>query len=455
MLEFPLRPYQAAAVDAFLARPDKRLILAHSVGAGKTLTAIACGEAIKAQHILVVAPALARFVWVQEFAKWGKRVAHGIRYGRRNKHLSRAHAQMQHDAFHADIQVVSYKLLSEIRATKRDLVIFDEVHALRNPLSQQSRMAKAYMRAFPDTPCLALSATPMPTEIYNIWNVIDTLFPNALGPPTSTGAVSFAFREFYMQKEITEYGTRYFGAKEETLPRLKKSLDKFMHRATEADFAQYLPPLVAKTLYVDDDMRKALNIVQYWTSELVASGREHLAFVCFLRKSALDAYNLLTHFTWMDQYEIVLITGDTPPDERAKMLAKARRQPKCMIIATCESIRESISLSFVKDVLISEWRSSPAQATQLLGRFARADSLNQGVTHVTYVVNPEEQERAVLLQERLEAISRLLTADSKGETLQAVFSPEPMTEERMDSLFEKSFKTFKPAALQSWEDGAE
>lgn len=452
MRELPLRPYQADAVATFLARPDKRLILAHAVGAGKTLTAIACSEAIHAKRILIVAPALARYVWIQEFAKWVQREAHGIRWGRAFKRLTHLNEIRKKRSFAADIQVVSYNLLRDITATKRDLIIFDEVHALRNPLSKQSRIAKAYMRAFPNTPALALSATPIPTEVANVWNVVDTLFPNALGPSCATGASSFAFREMYMRKEVSEYGTRYYGAKEDALPRLEKALAPLMHRVTEKDFAEHVPPLVASCMHVEEDFMEPNEVSREWVANMTGEERKSLAVICYRRETATQLYDWLIMRDWLADYSIYIVTGAVPIEERTARLIDARKKPKCLIIATCESVREAISLSFIKDALVVEWRSSPAQATQLLGRFARSDSTDAGITRVTYAVHSEENDQAETLQTRLTALSALMKTDAKSEILQNVFQPRNLDEFQLNRLFEKSFKVYKPNAIESWEE---
>ena len=447
-MTLPLRPYQEAALQRFLV--ERRLVLSHAPGAGKTLTAIAAAQALNAQRILVVASALARPTWVREFAKWWPEVqAHGITMRRQTKSGTKKALAARDIAYGASVQVISYNLLGELDAAPRDIVIFDEVHALRNPLSKQSRIAKAYMRAHPQVPALALTATPVPTEVANVWNLVDTLWPSYLGKPTDTGDVSWSFRRNYQHNERNDYGTRWYGAKAEALPALRDKLAPIMHVVTEAEFAQFAPPLFSEILWIDDAAQTPAHVTADWLEAREAEGQTHVGVFTYLHATAgIVAVNAGGWTTYR-------VDGSMTPEKRAEVLAAAAEAPKALIIATVESVRESISLSFLKAALVFEFRTAPAQAVQFLGRFARADSKTMAPTRVQYAAWPADESRAEKLKERLDAVSELYSTGKKHAELSALMAPRPLTEERLENMFESMFSIFQPNAAARLYETAE
>ena len=441
------RPYQLDAVRWFLARPDRRGIFAHATSAGKTLEAIDCATGLGASRILVVAPAVARPVWVREFQKWGAGEAHPIIYGRaRTSGLSKAKAAARDLAYAANIQVVSYKLLKEMDADARDFVIFDEIHALRDPVSQQSRLAKAYLRKHARVPVLGLSATPIPTEVKQLWNPLDTFWPGQWGRPADNGGISWDFQARYCRREENEYGVQYVGAKDEAaLVALAGRLAPYIHRVTDHDVAPYLPPLHAEPLYVDEK-RAEVDIAAEWAESARAEDAGVLVVISYEREMAWNiAAKLDTEY---------VVTGEASPEARQRIIDAVRVAGTGILVCTSEAVREAISLSFAKRALVLQWRTSPAQAIQLMGRFPRQDADISRPCFIQYVVLPGDEHRAEMLHERIAAIQSLMKADRKGEQLQEIFSPRPLTEARLEDMFAQMMGSFSEERAE-WEDGDE
>lgn len=439
------RPYQIDAVRWFLARPDRRGIFAHATSAGKCLTSIDCGTALGATRILIAAPAIARPVWVKEFAKWTNLEAHPIIYGRsRTSGLSKAKAAARDAAYAANIQVVSYKLLKDIDATARDLLIVDEAHALRDPLSAQSRIMRAFVHANPKMPVIALTATPVPTEVKQLWSPLHILWPNQWGKPQANGAVSWDFMSRYCERFENEYGVQYRGAKSDAaLAALATRLAPHVHRVTDHDVAQYLPPLHAQPLYIDEK-RTEVDIAAEWYDGVRAETSDPVCVIAYTREAAWAIANKLgaEH----------VVTGAESPEKRQAIIDAARLSGG-LLVATSESVRESISLSFCKRALILQWRTSPAQAIQLMGRFPRQDAESNRPCFIQYVVLPGDESRAEVLHERIAHIQALMKADRKGEQLQEIFSPRPLTESRLEDMFAQMFATARVGeSYDAWGD---
>ncbi len=425
-----LRPYQQAALDRWEAIQPKRLILAHATSAGKSLTAVRCAEALGARRVLVVVPAMGRPTWIKEMQKWSAYAPHPIIHGRARSGLSKAKVAARDAAYGADVQVVSYTLLKEIDNAPRDILVFDEVHALRDPLSKQSKIVRAYLKAHPRTPALALSATPIPTEVKQLWNLLDTFWPRQFGAPAANGGISWAFQSAYCYREENEYGVRYSGSKSPAaLAELGARIAPFIHRVTDAEVAPYLPPLHAEPLYLDE-AREIPALAADWL-DMVDGEPGCRAILCFNRETAYSiAEKVGTSY---------LVTGEMPAEARARILEAASQDPTSVLVATSESVRESVSLSFAKRAIIFQWRTSPASAIQLMGRFPRQDADISKPCYIQYAVLPGDEARAEVLTSRIRDIQALMKADKKSERLVELFSPRPMTESRLDAMFQDMF----------------
>lgn len=161
------RPYQAGAVE-FLQHIGGRGIIGDDVGLGKTIEAISYCRFIGIDRFLVVSPASVLYKWEREIKLWYPEVAnlvHVIPTGKTSLQVGTIH-------------IISYDLMRrmyrELRARKYKLLIFDEVHKIRNHKTLQCEAAKTLASGIPYI--LGLTGTPMfnrPRELFNILNILD------------------------------------------------------------------------------------------------------------------------------------------------------------------------------------------------------------------------------------------------------------------------------------------
>lgn len=446
----PLRPWQGPAIEFALRAPNRRAIFDHPTGAGKTRSALEVAKATGAKRLLVVAPAKARATWIREAAKWLPGVElHPVRYGRERKSLTKAQTAQRDASYAAEARVTSYDLVKQtIDPRPVDFVIIDELHDLRDPLSQQSKAVRAYLRAHPSVPCVGLTATLIPTEVQNVWNPLDTFWPGQFGRATKTGDVSFQFKRTYCAEIESEYATSgysYSGsAGPEAEARLAKLLEKYVHSVSDREVAPYLPKLNATPLYLDVK-RNMTDLAKDWF-EVPGTGRPaHQCLVFFNRDAVHAAAEALA------KWDPLVLTGETPVEKRDAAIQAIRQQPSSLIIAGSEAIRESIDLSFVSRALIQQWRTTPAQALQLMGRFRRMNGDLDRPTHIEYAVQPGEEGRAELLSERIRAVNGVLGSGQNSETLLEIFAPRPLTEERLEGMCLRMFATAR-LDREDWED---
>lgn len=435
-----LRPYQKAAVAKLLARPDKRLILDHCPGAGKTLCAIAILQELKALRTLVICPARARSTWVREFGLWAPELEiHPIIYGR-TRSLPKAASAARDLAYSVTAlnKVTSFALLDQlIDQVQPNAIIVDECHHLSDPQSEQSRLVKKLFKRLPKVPAVFLTGTLVRKEVGDIWNQVDTLWPNLLGKPTLAGDVAFKFRQTYCEAFESEYapsGFVYKGAKAEALPALRAKLAPYVHTVTEAEILEYLPKFDAQPLYIDDGA--ALKAVVTSWAETAVRDFTHVGVVVYHREVAAEICTALRRK--FKGANVVLVTGDLPVLKRDALIEETRAAPTCILVATSEAVGESIDLTHIRTALIAEWRQTPGQATQLMRRFWRAKEGALPV-YLRYVIYPDDESHATVLMERMAAVKSLTGGSATGAALDGVMKKRELTAERLDALFDDMF----------------
>ncbi len=144
-----LRPYQRKGVDYMLDR--QRVLLADSMGLGKSLQALVAVEQANAYPSVVVCPSAVKLGWQREVLKWTPwRSVQVIDKGR--------------DKLRGcDLTVLNPELLGRHVEDLKDLrpraVVLDEAHFFKNPASQRSRLAMELADGVPLR--LALTGTPI------------------------------------------------------------------------------------------------------------------------------------------------------------------------------------------------------------------------------------------------------------------------------------------------------
>lgn len=434
-----LRPYQTLALDWFLAQPTKRGVWSHSMGAGKTRTALELIRRLGAKRVLIVCSAMARGTWPREAAKWAPELApHSIRFGRENGSLTKAQKAEREAAYAADVQVVSYSLLKHVDAGSRDLLIADECHRVKSPHSAQSRILRAYLEAHPTLPAVFLSGTLVTKEVGDLWHQVDLLFPGYFGEATDQGDIPWSFRRSYMEAtEGFEGRKAYSGAKPEGLPRLAKKLAPIVHRVTSEEVSLYTPPLHMQMMWIDDPRTKDADIAKEWLGDKEADGVTHVGAFAWLHETAGKLEAAAKAAGW----PTLLVTGLLAPEQRQRLLDQARAMPRCCVVGTAASLAESISLSFLREALVTEWRASPGQALQFCGRFARADSVGSQATYLQFIARTDDAIDAERLTERLDAVNSLYKADAKSVQLQAMMAPRVLDEELTAKVMASAFAT--------------
>ncbi len=462
-----LYPAQAEGVRRFLAS-DGRYLLLYGTGVGKTPTALnamlgylGLVKGVAAPHILVVCPAIVRRHWCHEFSRWAQIDARPIEMGQGRVTGTKAALRARDEAYAARVQVVSYDLLPEVAAQGWDGIIFDEIHHLSDYGSKQSKIARALLAANPGVPVLGLSATLIPTRVHQLWHPLHLLWPGQWGRPPRTGNIPWQFVAKYQHIEDDGYGKRPGPARDEMLDELKARLSKVSHRLTREDISSDLPPVDARPLELpgnalDRDLRIAgrlgpeASAAGQWLDALPAD-IHHVVILCYHLKVAAEIADHIAGL--LNGACLVIVTGQSTTAERVRTLAAAEASPRCVVVATSESIREGIRLMWAQRVLYAEWRQSPKQVIQTLGRFTSVGDKRR--PQIDVLTDESLRSKAAVLMERIENINGVLKAGSTETQVAEVFKTESMTEEQLAAATQAMFAQRATALDPDWAEADE
>ena len=175
-----LLPYQFKPLLKFLDSAKQRLLIADDVGLGKTIEAGYILKELKARHdveqCLVVVPARLREKWRRELEeRFDERFELVSAVNIRTRLFDRLERGKEPDPF---LWIASYESVRRPEIVGGfadyqpgiDLVILDEAHRVRNPATQQNRMARTLSDCA--NALLLLSATPVQTHLENLFHLL-------------------------------------------------------------------------------------------------------------------------------------------------------------------------------------------------------------------------------------------------------------------------------------------
>lgn len=222
----PEELFEYQKVGAAFLRSKKVALLADSMGLGKSAQAI---SALKpTESVIVVCPAVARVNWLREFEKFSP-VKRDFQIVRDRKAAVKADRSV----------IVSYDAICSNPfgwQGRWGTLILDEVHYCKNLAAKRSKMIFGWKGLVRNVDRVwALSATPAPNDISELWILLYSFGVTALGFDQ--------FIERYCRTVQTAFGKKITGNKSETINELKTMLDRIMLRRKVEDVMKELPPI--------------------------------------------------------------------------------------------------------------------------------------------------------------------------------------------------------------------
>lgn len=410
-----LYPFQVETAKR--AVKENRLLINFSMGLGKTATALEVLKHTKPERTLVVCPAMARMTWTREATKW---------LGLPTSSLTTGEKAASYDGA-PGLVVTSYGLVSKLPKTKWDTIIYDECHYLAYSDSQRSKASRGLLAGQHDVPVMALTGTPLTNNVESLWNQLDTLWPKRFGTITGNGRTPWAFMNRYMNAQIGAYGTTFRGVRAEYLSELRDRLAAVSARVSKSDVLHLLPQLGPATLV---ERLIEPSAWREYQESLECQGVTHYCYLTHLRETA---HAVAGHLA--GKAPVYIITGELTPEARFEMLEKAASDPEAIIVATLDSVRESIDMTFCQGVTYVELPQTPLQMIQSLGRFHRLSGKHN--ISVTLMASPGEYSAAEKLADKIDAVNSLIRPGSEekvsGEVLGQIREANKMS---MDELTE-------------------
>lgn len=255
-----LFPYQEEGVS-FLCNNDGGLLLDEQ-GLGKTIQAITALSRQYSHHvisrILVVCPAIMRLTWEQEIKDWfhvdtsfyPKLVNTNVK----TQVITKKTDSIDHDS---TIVVCSYEYMTDRYKNNKsllnagfDAVVFDESHKIKTPTSQRTKAALQLLLHDQFKCKILLTGTPITKGVDDLYTQLKPFLSKAL-PNKALGIWKniWAFREHFMYKKDSLFGTEYYGCRRPD--ELKSILSNVSIRRKKADVLKELPALLHERVYID------------------------------------------------------------------------------------------------------------------------------------------------------------------------------------------------------------
>jgi len=274
--------FQAQAVERMLDR--KCLLLAHDLGLGKTISSIAAVESLidtgKASSVLVVCPASIKWQWKHQIDKFTDgalvTVIEGTKGERRAQYRSVRRGDWEYVIANYEQIVADWDI---VHFLPFDVVVCDEVVAIKNPGSKRSR----HIKRLEATYRFGLSGQPIenrPEELFSVMEFID---------PSVLGRFDIFDRTFIVRNA--------FGAPKRyrNLHLLRERMSEAMDRRTRHEVRDQMPAVVEKSYLVEFDpaSRKLYRTI---VRELVAT---------IHASPKINSFNLLNHYAGVDDNRAV------------------------------------------------------------------------------------------------------------------------------------------------------
>lgn len=429
-----LHPFQAHIVER-IGR-ERRLIVAAETGLGKGVVALAACKALAASRVLIVTMKGIRGHWENEIATW--------------------------DAAR-NYQLTHYEQLAEFVGQQYDIIVFDEVHNLKNWKTARYSDCVELLKGHTDKHVIALSATPVdkPEEIHSLVNL---LWPKRFGYWLSYGE-KLGFRDTYCITETTDINgrevTRVKGIKEAQCAALRARVAALSVHVSKLAHSNLLPPFKvshARLPAVNSPSPEQLggedqfaakaesplladSKVDHIVEWVAARSEQRVAVITYHVEFAKRLAGLLS----ADGRQVILITGETT--KRDSQLLAAKSGDNTVLVASMKSVGTGINLTAFSEVIVTELTWSINQMKQLFGRFHRLSGSEPVNLTLLTVKNTLADLMAYRLAKKISAVSQLMGTGQTDVDMMNALGEESQTDEEFKSELRAAFASYSADSL--------
>ncbi len=476
---------QAGEVDVYdivCADPHRNFVANGIVvhNCGKTPQALIAAEArlslasvpsLTTPAVLILCPALAKRHWQREVTKWTGYEAsvlesltptelpetryvicnYDILYGAKRRDAS----GVQHDVEHLPGWAMTL-------SGRFPIVIIDEAHAYRGRASRRTQVTKKMLNGTPVV--WALTGTPMPNYVRDLWALIDLI---------SGGLWGFSYWSWakkYCDAVQGQYGWKDSGAS--NLPELSSRMTYFCLGRSAATVGLELPEKRREIYRIDvtvsaptvHEGHVAMTKSGFVAKALRMTARAKRSAVVAQVVEALEAAQKVVVFVYMrEQAEeiakavkdkidcpVSCVHGDLTPDGRDAQAGIFREiAAPAAFIATIDSVGVAISLVGADLVLYGDLVPEPWKLLQSEKRCHRHGSTKRVLVRYLIGTGTLDEGVAESVVEKLASIEAAMGADAESQEVAGMLGGERKSDETIiDGLFAR-LKALKGGADES------
>lgn len=395
-------PYQKVGIQ--FASQRRYTLLADEMGLGKTIQAIGLVNLIRPNRVMVICPAIMKLRWQHELNEW---LVDQYQIVVLNSKPVLNHGKAIH--------IVNYDILGKHSFGEYDIVIVDEAHYIRNPQAQRTKLTQQIIHSSRAKHVLFLTGTPVlnkPIDLFPILKIAgleDNLYRYAF-------KYRMAISEKIGKKEVIRFvpPPRQYAEKLQTMLR-----STIMIRRQKADVLSELPPKVRLVIPVDLVEGKAeedwIAEVKHKIQEVKGDYKQKIEQLRDLKRMGMATLAKLRHATalakvpyvvqyvremmeqehkvvvfahhldvlhalhqGLSEYNPVLITGETPQNERQTYIDRFMSSDCRVFIGSITACGQGITLTQASHVVFAEldWSAEIIrQAEDRIHRIGQKDTV--------------------------------------------------------------------------------
>ena len=440
-----LKEYQRETVRFLLQRNGNALV-ALDMGLGKTLCAITYINSVEENPFpcVIVCPATLKFLWEDQIkthinSKWydGVNVFTG-----KNFDLSKS------------IFIINYDNLDKYKKVLVGIktIIFDEAGALKSYKSKRTKAAIAITKDIPHK--IFMNGTPLqdrPRDIFPIFKMLLGMFPSSehwyLGDwfHFTKRFCGGYFQEITVKgwKKIKVYNDSGATNKDQLSELLKKIMIRRLKKdvlpelpqkskiiipiedsdeAVEQDFQARIDQAKATDTDLGDQRIPAAAIVEeyrkYAINKKLPESIKFVSEICENEKCVVGAHHkeaIIQLKIGLAQYNPLVITGDTPVDERFAIVKSFQEDPKHkVIICSIKAAGVGLTLTAASKLVVCEPTWTPSDLFQFEDRIHRISQEDNVEIYYLTLRNSIDMAMFKLLTEKQETISHIVDNNKQG-----------------------------------------
>ena len=341
-------------------------ILAHDMGLGKSITALAVACQLN-KKTLIVCPAYLRKKWQEE------------------------DIEQFVEGYEDNFKIISYGDLAREEIDRYDIVIADEAHYLKNLKAQRTKAFHNYIVKQMPEYLMLLSGTPIKNRVPEIFSLLQLCFYGGRYESFSPFyRLPYKFYEYYSiavrKKFAGRAVTTYEGVKNvDSLINLLKPI-RFRKRADVVDLPKqnYRNIVIKEKSDYDNKLAKALELFEAtedpaYMSLKAANALAKTPATIELAQTILDSSNKLVIFTdhivacqeIASALKVPAVTGSMSADNRSIVVDRFRKGMIDVVVATIGSLSTGVNLNVANYMIFNDFPYVPADLEQAEKRIHR------------------------------------------------------------------------------------